>query len=493
MFGRVFSAWAPPGLVLALPFSSAAPFAQDAASPSASQAALAEGTSEWELLEEARALAERYVETERITGLAAGVLLPDGRQDTFAVGTLDGMGGSAPDEHTLFEIGSITKVFTGLLLADSVVRGEVGLEDELAPYLGLAPERLTKRDEPVRLVHLSTHGSGLPRMPKNFGPGESTELAWQTWGVPQMQAMFDSYRLIRTPGTRYGYSNLAVGLLGHVLAERAGGTLEGVLTERVLGPLGMRDTSFGLSAQQLERFAPGHDAGLEPAAAWDMGLLAGCGGLRSSVHDMLTFSRATLDPSAQQATGLVEAMELSHQVHGRFEKGPTVLLGWHLAGDGITFQHSGETAGYHSYLAVCPSLGAAVVVLSNTATPLLDLLGQQLFNLALGQRVPGADLFDPLDLPESALLERAGRFEGPAGEDFVLVLEARGSKLFATVDGEGQGTFRVLPRTELLFEYVGIEATVEFLPGEDGALDRLLFRQGLLELPCERTSAAGGR
>src|SRR5262249_20556032 len=145
-----------------------------------------------------------------------------------------------PDEDTIFEIGSITKVFTGLLLAEMVERGLVKLDDPIQKYLPVpVPQEIT-------LLHLATHTSGLPCDPPGWKPRNNNN-PFADYGTKELYAFLSSWRLEREIGTRYSYSNLGMGLLGHLLSLRVNMSFEDLVTRRICDPLGMDDTRIHLS------------------------------------------------------------------------------------------------------------------------------------------------------------------------------------------------------------------------------------------------------
>ncbi|HEX7678961.1 MAG TPA: serine hydrolase domain-containing protein, partial [Thermoanaerobaculia bacterium] len=222
-------------------------------------------------------LADRIDVQRQGVGIVVGVIDPSGRRTVAYGSTKKGEG--PVDANTVFEIGSITKVFTSLLLADAVQRGEVALTDPVSKYLPpnvKVPERGGKK---ITLVDLATHTSGLPRMPTNFHPRDPGN-PYADFSVAQLYEFLSSVELTRDIGSKYEYSNLGGGLLGHALALRAGTDYETLVRTRILEPLGMKSTAITLSKAMKDRLAPGHNAELQPVANWDIPTLAGAGALR---------------------------------------------------------------------------------------------------------------------------------------------------------------------------------------------------------------------
>jgi len=186
----------------------------------------------------------RTDENHKAVGIVVGLVDATGERFLGAGATAPG-GNVAPDADTVFEIGSITKVFTSLILADMVGRGEVKLDDPVAKFLP-ASVKLPERDgKKITLIDLSNQVSGLPRMTDNFKPADGAD-PYVDYGPDRLYEFLSRYHLTRAIGEKYEYSNLGVGLLGHALALKAGVGYEELVRCRVLEPLGMSDTAIVL-------------------------------------------------------------------------------------------------------------------------------------------------------------------------------------------------------------------------------------------------------
>src|SRR5438105_7144043 len=251
-------------------------------------------------------------------GIMIGVLR-GGERRVGGYGVLDA-GRQPPDEHTIFEIGSVTKVFTTLLLADMVLRGEVALNDPAQKFLPDAVHLPTWRGQQIMLLHLATHTSSLPRLPSNLWKTVKDQAnPYANYQVSDMYEFLSDCKLKRPIGSREEYSNLGMGLLGHVLGLVAGKSYEELVRERILRPLGMTDTSITLSADQQARLAPGHTSDGKVTVNWDTPALPGCGALRSNVNDVLTFMAASMTPATSL---LAEAVRLCQRLY------PKTAAGW---------------------------------------------------------------------------------------------------------------------------------------------------------------------
>ncbi len=382
----------------------------------------------------------RLVETKGTMGLVVGVIC-EGEQHTYCAGRLEDGNAVAPDERTLFEIGSITKVLTTTLLADMHLRGEVDLDDPVSKFLPSTLVLESRDGVAVTLRHLATHRSGLPRLPGNLGIKNLTsENPYEKYTVEDLYAYLSKRRLITSPGEFSSYSNLGMGLLGHALALATGKEFEVLMIERVCAPLGMVDTVMTLSEEQRGRLAPGHAKGKQ-VSNWDIPTLAGCGAFRSTLADMKIFLKAMMNPEGTPLQGALEltqsiqprkpkarrkipwrtalpgsfqvwiyaalgvwagllvaqgelgtpialavlmAVSLAVRLLSRFLPVPDMGLGWFVMPLGESnknqtraFWHNGGTGGYRSFLGFEVGRKVGVVLLSNSTTS-PDATGQRL-------------------------------------------------------------------------------------------------------------------
>jgi CubicO group peptidase (beta-lactamase class C family) len=333
-----------------------------------------------------RSLAEESAQrlAQKRVGVVVGVL--DGESAAICgAGRLGSTPEIAPGPDSLFEIGSVTKVFTALALARLAVAGVVDLDE---PVRVLLPERtrVPSRDGvEITLRHLATHTSGLPRLPKGMLRTAllhpRTPDPYASFTADVLLAQLAETTLRATPGKRSRYSNLGAGLLGLALANRAGTDYETLIVKNICDPLGMSDTRITLDDDQRGRFAQGHNRRRKPVAHWNLADLAGAGGLRSTVSDLLAFARAQIDGGTGD---LAAAIELSRDVKYSLNQRAWMHLGWFAirlhprAGGHTVLWHNGGTAGFFSWIGLVPDQRAAVVALSNTARSVdraaLDLL-----------------------------------------------------------------------------------------------------------------------
>lgn len=424
-----------------------------------------------------RVLQDR-IEHEQAVGLVVG-MLESGTPRIVAAGRKAGPGSPSPDDTTVFEIGSITKVFTTTLLADMVVRGKMALDDPVQRYLP-ATVRMPSRDgKAITLLDLATASSGLPRLPSNLKPKDQAN-PYADYTVAQLYEFLSGYELPRDPGAQYEYSNLGMGLLGHVLGLVSGTSFESALRERVLAPLGMTETGITLTAPLRARMAQGHGPDLKPVANWDIPTLAGAGALRSTMRDMLTFMAANLEPTD---TPLAAAIALAHEP--RRPAGSPALrigLGWHiLEREGRTIiWHNGGTGGYHSFMGFDPASGANAVVLSNASTD-IDDIGLHLIDPGIPLR-PLPKVRKEIAVDPAILDRYVGRYElSPA---FAIEIMREGNQLTAQATGQGKLPLSAESETEFFFR--GVDAQISFTKDAAGAVTGLVLHQGGRDTPGRR-------
>ncbi|MFE4513332.1 serine hydrolase domain-containing protein [Kitasatospora sp. NPDC056783] len=319
------------------------------------------------------------VRAARPYATAVTVVLADGARAQVRCFGRVGRDRSAPPctPDTVFELGSVSKTFTALLLADLAARGELALDDLLEERLPRHWRTARVRSaEPIRLLHLATHTSGLPRLP----PGLLATAA-PTWFSNPYETFHDerlrdglARTTVRgTPGSRFRYSNYGAGLLGRALAETGGLPYGELLTERICGPLGLRDTTC--SPNQPGR-ATGHRRG-QPLPAWSIPGLPGAGGVRSSGADLLRYLRAHLDRGRhlgrERAELAVALREVQRPRLRLRHSGDELCLIWNRrrSGERDLCFHSGGTRGFTAFVGFSPDGSAGVAVLANTA-PALD-------------------------------------------------------------------------------------------------------------------------
>lgn len=310
-----------------------------------------------------------------------------GRRHTLGIGRRDGTNAVPPDAETLFEIGSITKVFTGICLACQSLDGAVRLDDTLRQRLP-AEVTLPPNLEPLTLLQLATHTAGLPRLPDNLDLSpKNAANPYAHYTATNLYQYLAQARLKHPPGKVAEYSNVGFGLLGHLLTLRAGKPYEQLVTEAVCQPLGLSNTVITLTDAQRQRLAPGHSPKGDLVPNWDFAVIAPAGALRSCATDLLKFVEANLAPTDTPVGRALRESQRARLDAGLGAGG----LGWQhtttIQGDLKIIWHNGGTGGYRSFLGFDPAHQTGVVVLSNYGDAFagdesVDRLGMEILKLA---------------------------------------------------------------------------------------------------------------
>jgi serine-type D-Ala-D-Ala carboxypeptidase/endopeptidase len=343
---------------------------------------------------------ESVLDRDLAQALKSGALAP-GTDAGVAIGVVDhgvkrvlAYGTAKPD--SIFEIGSITKTFTGLILAQMVAQGKVTLDEPVRELLPAGTVTKPTGTE-ITLLDLATQSSGLPRMPDNFDPADPAN-PYADYHAANLYAFLAKHGVVKPATTSFLYSNLGFGLLGQALSDRAKTSYPDLLRDEITEPLGMKDTVIALSPDQQKRFIAGHDAGHHPAHAWDLGALAGAGAIRSTAADMLIYLESNLHPDkiptqpgpkVADSRTLSSAIAQSHDLRADAVPGTRIALAWLCNTATGSYWHNGATGGYSSYAVFNLKNDYAVIVLSNTSLgstgSFADLLAQHISQRLEGQ------------------------------------------------------------------------------------------------------------
>ena len=292
---------------------------------------------------------------------------------------------------SIFEIGSITKTFTGLILAEMVAEGKVKYDE---PVRELLPADTVPKPtgSEITLNDLATQHSGLPRAPDNFhdadpnnhsaSPSDVFRHLYADYTAGDLYAFFKKHGLEKTGDPPFLYSNLGFALLGQALANRAGLSYSDLLKQYVTEPLGLKDTVITVPQDRLSRFAQGHDKDHIETLPWALDGMVGAGGIRSTAADLLTYLEAQLHPDKLSNINgandrMKAALESSHLLRADTDQpGSRIALAWMFAGDSQAYSHGGATGGCSGFALFNPKADYAVVVLANMASGLSESVAQ---------------------------------------------------------------------------------------------------------------------
>ena len=441
-------------------------------------------------------LAQRIDVDKQAVGLAAVIV--SGNTVRYVTHGAMGLGNAEPiTADTLFEVGSITKTFTALLLADMVVKGEVKLDDPAEKWLPQGMRGLTLRDvagAPIRLVDLATHRSGLPRLPDNMPNGTRADPYVDYREQQLLVYLKDRETLVESDGGKatkkrdqaYAYSNLGFGLLGYVLARAADMTYADLLQKRVLTPLGLTSTYLDIPRSELARFSNPHyvdrnDATLKRNKHWRFDVIAPAGALIMSARDMGRYAQAA---SGAIDTPLKAAFVFAQKRYGD-GMGPMNPQGlaWVLAPiNGRTVvNHDGMTGGFASSLWVDPDRKSAVAILANANQPVTDI-ALHLTEPAIPLKNLAAMRATSVSVDAKTMAQYVGTYR--LQPNFDVTIRLRDGTLFA--QATGQGEFELFGKSETTFFARVTPMEIVFEDLKDGKAMRFQITQGGTTRPAPR-------
>lgn len=323
------------------------------------------------------------IQEHRIPGMAV-VVVHDGRVDVFCFGVASRETGRAVDERTLFEVGSVSKTFTGLLGAYVSLQGHFGLDDPASRYW---PEVEGTAFGRVTMAQLATYSAG--GLPLQFPEGVNDNdkmLVWLRAWTPES-----------TPGSHRQYSNPSIGLFGRLAAKSAGQDFSTLMTRTILPKLGLQHTYFAVPPSEADRYAFGYDSDDRPVRVNPGVCDIEAYGIKTCALDMGRYLQAQMGEPAE--TDLTKAITMTHV--GRYSVPPmTQGMGWEmypypvtleqlLAGNSpeiifepnpikpaislgkeVWFNKTGSTNGFSAYVAFVPAKKIGIALLANRSCPI---------------------------------------------------------------------------------------------------------------------------
>jgi serine-type D-Ala-D-Ala carboxypeptidase/endopeptidase len=312
-----------------------------------------------------RAVLEHRLKDDR-TGACVAAAVIDNGPTASAYFCADAKSARPYDEHTAFEIGSVTKTMTAAVLAEFIAGGEVSLSDPIAKLLPPGTSVPSFDGHEITIGDIVTHTSGLPSYPWRMTDMNDPYAALTERDLLDALA---ATRLMRAPGAQWEYSNFAMMVLSYALAKHSGKDYETLLRERLLVPLGMSDTYIVKRPPQVH-LAQGHLPNTMAQMPWDFPVdMAGVGGVRATLPDMVRYVEGELGTRESEITPALAHTQ--QQVAG--VDGHTVGMNWeilstaNIANGHTIIMHGGGTGGYSSFVAFDRAAKRAVVLLSDTA------------------------------------------------------------------------------------------------------------------------------
>ncbi|MGE3459685.1 MAG: serine hydrolase domain-containing protein, partial [Kofleriaceae bacterium] len=400
-----------------------------------------------------------FLDAEVVSGLVVGIY-DAGKLEIYGFGA--GPGGARPNGRTLFELGSVTKVYTSLVLADAVQRKEVELDGPVADLLPPGVTVPTKDGTAITLRHLAVHVSGLPRLPPSLLAKAGSRDPYAGYSEDALYQDLIATELIVAPGTAFEYSNFGAGLLGFALGRKIGPDFPRALRTRVLDPLGLRDTYVVVPASEAGRRAQGTTNDLKATPPWTFDAMAGAGALVSTARDQLTVIAAELDAITGSKEPLRAAMRLTQEKQ-MDQQAQNAGLGWIIDRNG-RYWHNGGTGGFHAFIGFDPSTKRGVVLLASTSTSLVDRLADVLYQVLDG-KPPSPVVFPTPD----KLASYAGTYDFSGSK---LTIRADGKRLY--IEGPGEPLRRLAPISDHEFLLEELQALAIF-QREGDKIARIVF------------------
>jgi CubicO group peptidase (beta-lactamase class C family) len=413
---------------------------------------------------EAAALLAARIDVQR-RGTGGALAIVRDRRLSFAAHGTDRLENGAPlTADTPFQIASITKIFTAFLLADAVARGEVALEDAFTPALNYEGRAIT-------LLDLATHTSGLPLRPPSRAD-RSQDNPYAGYSEADLVADLTAARLTRAPGERFEYSNFGYALLGWALSQRTGRSYEQLLADRILRPLGMRDTTLTPSAAMRARMVQGYDTEFAPMQAWDFGALAPAGGLYSTLSDLPKFLGLWTGDHGRMS---VAARSMLSPSRPGADEETHMALGWRVRtrnGKSIAWSN-GSGGGVRSFMAFGLADHAGVIAFANMSTGVgVDDIGMHVLDPSEPVDVAPIPVRPAIHVAPALLDQYAGTYTHTP-DDTVTIIRTEGGLAIQ----QGAQQINLFAETERLFFIREVNVTLEFAAPEGGRSPSFVLTQ----------------
>ncbi|CAO3639045.1 unnamed protein product [Cunninghamella blakesleeana] len=291
-------------------------------------------------------------------GVAVGIVKED-QKYFYSFGSININKKEKPKEDTIFEIGSITKTFTSLLLADAYINNILDLNDHLKSCNGSnTTNGFCFKGTPISLTNLSTHTSSYPAVPTNLPLTSLTP--YDNYNQNDLNLFLSNYSLLREPGSLYEYSNLGYGILGNYISDKHNDSFASLIEKKISNPYSLYDTKISLNNEQLSRLATGYLSGNE-TPYWNMtkSSLMACGALHSTMNDMLKYLKL-------QMYSENEIFKMTHMEKYKLNSNSSIGLAWVIDKLDNIIWHNGATYGFRSFIAFDKKSSVGTVVMANS-------------------------------------------------------------------------------------------------------------------------------
>lgn len=314
---------------------------------------------------EVEKMGQHLLDTKHFVGATIAVITP-GEEFIVHLGETKRGSGTKPTNDSIYEIASVSKALTGTLLAQLIVEGKVQEAASVPSLLGV--KKLSKKKQPISVLDLATHSSGIPTI---YAEGSYTPKdplnPWAGFSKKEVYSELRRTDLQFLPGTKYGYSNMGAAVLGYVLEAIDKKSYGEILADRISAPLQLKDTVLVVSADQSKRLVSGYyfdGAKHTDTPKWDMTGVAAAGAVVSTISDMVVLTKSLME----QDSALGKAFDVAVRPRRTVSDGLSVGYFWHIDEKSKFVWHNGATYGASSAIVISKDKKAAVIVLANTYT-----------------------------------------------------------------------------------------------------------------------------
>ncbi|BBM81970.1 serine hydrolase [Candidatus Uabimicrobium amorphum] len=424
------------------------------------------------LQQEIDKMIQPIIEYKWNVGVVVGVYQKDKEDVVLSYGFSDKTTQQKTNVQTVFEIASISKAFTGILLSKMILENKLAMDDTIDKFIDIDSE-VGK----ITLQHLVTHTSGLPSLPTNITP-KDIDNPYTSYTDENILDFLRKYKLTRKPGKQYQYSNLGVGLLGKILQIQAKKSYESMVKEEICQPLSMSHTA--ITKDKKWQVAVGHDLDLTPVPFWDWPVLQGAGSLHSNVKDGLRFIKENIAAHhAQPKTTLQQALVKSHKTLRHVSGKLKIGTAWHKLGEDVVW-HNGGSGGFRSFLGFNPQREIGIIVLTNTANS-LDYVGFNILNFLSGEKMQEVVVRKTAEVDPKIFSSYLGTYKLGM---LKIQISQNNDKLMVKI--ADQPAYRIYPETETKFFWKIVNAQLEFVKNKEGNVNKIILHQFGRQMPAVR-------
>jgi CubicO group peptidase (beta-lactamase class C family) len=302
-----------------------------------------------------------FATLQSTAGVSIGIF-KDNQELYYGYGETKKGNGVIPNSETLYEIGSITKTFTALLMMDYLQSNSLSIECPINNLLPSDIPLLGHLGNSIKIKHLLNHTSGLPRLPGDFESGMDINNPYKHYDSTKVYSFLKNFRLLVDPGEYWEYSNLGMGIAGLILERKSHKGYEELLVDKICTPMGLNKTKISLNTTDSLNLAVGYDAYGTEVSYWsDLNAFKAAGAIKSNAKDLISYGKTILNHDASALkTQIDSCLKVTYE-----DNSVKMSSGWinqTVSGNEI-IAHDGGTGGFNSFIFVCKSKNIVLVVL----------------------------------------------------------------------------------------------------------------------------------